>query len=235
MAVSIVVVGSAGVYEYNTYTTEQQQLRAAEKLAANKTQAATSDAEPSLVASPEVVPSALSVVPELASPTKEVALPEADVQPVLPVTAFRWSAAGVAVDVVPMDWQVGQVVNPPLDANGFDPVAHWIKDSGASEAIRPIVLAAHTCTSQDRRLCNEVTFPFMRLSHEGWAAGQPASIVDATGRTINYTLVDRKVVDKSKAFSYANDRCLLVAFTCNLQNPDGEITLVTFRRTQCGA
>lgn len=233
--VGIALIGSAGVYEYNTYAAEQQQLRAAEQLATQKTHAATPEAEPSSVASPEVTPSVLPVVPEPASPTREATPPVADVQPVLPVTAFRWSAAGVAVDVIPMDWQAGQVVNPPLDANGFDPVAHWIKDSGASESLRPIVLAAHTCTSQDRRVCNEATFPFMRLSYDGWAVGQPASIVDATGKTIDYTLVDRKVVDKSKAFSYANDRCLLVAFTCNLQNPEGEITLVTFRRTQCGA
>ena len=134
-----------------------------------------------------------------------------------------------------MAWQPGQVVDPALDANGFDSVAHLLEGSGKSEALQPLVLAAHTCTSTDKRLCNDATFPFMRLSYDGWAVGQPATVVDATGKTIDYTLVDRQVVDKSKAFSFANDRCLLVAFTCNLQNPEGEITLVTFKRNHCGA
>lgn len=233
-AVSIALVGGAGAYEYNKYSTGQQQLRAAEQLAAEKTLPATPSATPAPTVSPRVTPSASPSV-STSAPKEVTAPPVADVQPVLPVTQFRWSAANMAVEVVPMEWQMGEKVDPPLDTNGFDPVAHWIKDSGVSERLRPIVLAAHTCSSQDRRVCNEVTFPFMQLSYEGWAVGQPASIVDATGKTIDYTLVNRELVDKSRAFTYPNDRCLLVAFTCNLQNPDGEITLVTFRRTGCGA
>lgn len=235
LAAVLVLTGTAGVYEYNRYAAEQRQIQAAEQLIAESSQRAELPEVSAPVAIPQPTPSASPATAEPAPPGGESAPPVVDTAPTLPITQFDWPAVGLSIDVVPMAWQPGQVVNPGLDANGFDPVAHLLEGSGESEALQPLVLAAHTCTSTDKRLCNDATFPFMRLSYDGWAVGQPASAIDATGRAINYTLVDRKVVDKSKAFSFANDRCLLVAFTCNLQNPEGEITLVTFRRTGCGA
>ena len=232
---ALALVCAAVIYSFNRNSAEQRQIQAAEQLA---TQQAEPPTPPAVTPSPTVTPRGQSSTsppaPESVPPTTAgSALEPVDVSPALPITKFTWPAVGLSVDVVPMDWRADQTINPPLDANGFDPVAHWLKGSGESAAARPVILAAHTCIVGNE-LCNDVTFPFNKLSHDGWAVGQPASLVDATGQTINYTLVDRKLVDKSKAFSFANDRCLLVAFTCNRKNPDAEITLVTFRRAGCG-
>ncbi|MEA5456664.1 hypothetical protein SPF06_18225 [Sinomonas sp. JGH33] len=150
----------------------------------------------------------------------------------MPPTKFSWPAAGLSVDVVPADWSAGQLVDPVLDANNFDPVAHWLKGTGQGGAVRPVVLAAHTCHA-GVRLCTDATFPFNRLSYPGWAIGQPASLADANGRVISCSLDSRKVVDKTQEFAFPNDPCLVVAFSCNYGNPDAQIVLLTFRCGQC--
>ena len=236
--VGVVVAGlvaAAGIYGYNKYSAEEQQVQAARQLASQEVE--LSPATPS--GSPRETPIAESssttpATPKQESPRAVPAPTPVDVQPVLPVARFHWPAAQLSVEAVPMEWRADQTINPPLDANGFDPVAHWLKGSGEAGPAKSIILAAHTCTSPDRRVCNETTFPFIKLSFEGWAVGQPASLVDSAGQTINYTLVDRQVVDKAKAFEPANERCFLVVFSCNAVDPEGEITLVTFRRDGCG-
>lgn len=225
--IALVLVCAAVVYSFNRHSVEQRQIQAAEQLATQQAEPSTlPTVRPSPAATPTGVPSASRAAPKPASEP-------VDVSPVLPVTKFTWPAVGLSVDVVPMDWRADQAIDPPLDASGFDPVAHWLKGSGASIATRPIILAAHTCIVGNE-LCNDATFPFNKLSHDGWAVGQPASLVDATGQTINYTLADRRIVDKAKAFEFANDRCLLAVFTCNLADPHGKITLVTYKRNGCG-
>ena len=248
--VGVVLACAAFVYGQNRHSATEKQVNAAEQLAAEQAETPV----PVVTASPSVNPvtetpseapvtevsaAEASAAPMQVPPRAEpVPVPAANTEPVLPITKFHWPAAGLSVEVVPAKWQKGQVVDPPLDANGFDPVAHFLDGSGQSrgggDAVRPAMLAAHTCTSQDKRVCNEVTFPFIKLSYEGWALEQPASVVDATGRTVDYTLVSRKVVDKAKDFSFANDGCRLVVFTCNLKDPEGKITLVEFRRNGCG-
>jgi hypothetical protein len=150
----------------------------------------------------------------------------------LPPTKFAWPAAGLSVDVMPLGWTPGETVDPPLDANGFDPVAHWLAGTGAAGAIRPVVLAAHSC-HQGVALCNDSTFPFNRLSYAGWTLGQSATVTDAKGLVVSCTLADRKLVDKSHAFSFANDPCDVVVFSCNFENPDSQVVLLTFRCGQC--
>lgn len=225
--IALVLVCAAVVYSFNRHSVEQRQIQAAEQLVTQQAEPSTlPTVTPSPAATPTGVPSVSRAAPKPASEP-------VDISPVLPVTKFTWPAVGLSVDVVPMDWRADQTINPPLDANGFDPVAHWLKGSGESKAARPIILAAHTCIVGNE-LCNDVTFPFNKLSHDGWAVGQPASLVDAIGQTINYTLADRRIVDKAKAFEFANDRCLLAVFTCNLADPHGKITLVTYKRNGCG-
>lgn len=223
---ALALVCSAVIYSFNQQSVKQRQAQAAEQLATQP---------PGVSESPMVTPLPSATPGEAPSTSPAVQQPVAepvDVAPVLPVAKFTWPAVGLSVDVVPMDWRADQTINPPLDANGFDPVAHWLKGSGESDTARPIILAAHTCVVGNE-LCNDVTFPFNKLSHDGWAVGQPASLVDAAGQTINYTLADRRIVDKAKAFEFANDRCLLAVFTCNLADPHGKITLVTYKRNGC--
>ena len=131
-----------------------------------------------------------------------------------------------------MPWTASQTVDPPLDVNGFDPVGHWLVGTGESAAVRPVVLAGHTC-HQQVALCTDATFPFNRLSYSGWAVGQPASLTEANGGVVDCALADRRIVDKSKAFSFANDPCQVVLFSCNYDNPDAQIVLLTFRCGQC--
>lgn len=232
IVIALVLVCVAVVYQLSKSSSEQRQAHVAEQLTVQPT------SQPSLspIPTPSLVPtpSASLATPETASPVAHPPEVLADTQPVLPVARFKWPAAGMDVSVVPMDWRADQWIDPPLDANGLDPVGHWLKGTGELDAYRPIVVAAHTCYVGYAG-CNDQAFPFNRLSFPGWKVGQPASIIDATGRQIDYTLVRRQLVDKSKAFEFANDKCLLVAFTCNIENPDGEITLVTFRRTGCEA
>lgn len=136
------------------------------------------------------------------------------------------------MNVVPMDWTPGQIVDPPLDNNNFDPVAHWLKGTGQSAAVRPVVIAAHAC-HRLVPLCNDSTFPFNRLSYGGWAVGQPATLIDAHGHVVTCALEDRRIEDKTKQFAFSNDPCLVVVFSCNFENPDGQIVLLTFRCGQC--
>jgi hypothetical protein len=134
--------------------------------------------------------------------------------------------------VAPLAWSQGETVDPPLDANGFDPVAHWLVGTGTAGAIRPVVLAAHSC-HEGVALCNDSTFPFNRLSYAGWALGQSATVTGADGLAVPCTLADRRLVDKSRAFSFANDPCTVVVFSCNFENPDSQVVLLTFRCGQC--
>lgn len=237
IAAVLAVASTAGVYAYTDYAAEQRQLSAAERLMTESTQRAE---VPEVATTPTVVPSqAPSMTPDATAPAPPSEAPVPPVSndaPVLPIGQFHWPAASLSVDVVSMDWQVGQMIDPPVDADGFDRVGHWLRGTGENDRVKPIVLAAHTCTSSDRRLCNEVTFPFMKLSFNGWAAGQVASITDATGRTVNYTLIDRRIVPKAKdSIQFANNGCYLVVISCNVENPEGEITQVIFRRNECGA
>lgn len=175
------------------------------------------------------MPAASSTMP----PTPVGTPASAGFQPTaLPPQHFTWAAAGLSIDIAPMQWNATQVVDPPLDANGFDPLGHWLVGTGESAAVRPVVLAGHTC-HQEVALCTDATFPFNRLSYSGWAVGQPASLTEANGNIVSCALADRRIVDKSKAFSFANDPCQVVLFSCNYDNPDAQIVLVTFRCGQC--
>ncbi|MDQ4503082.1 hypothetical protein [Sinomonas sp. ASV322] len=136
------------------------------------------------------------------------------------------------MDVVPMDWDPKEPVDPPLDSRHFDPVGHWLVDTGGNAGVRPAVIAGHTCHA-GVPLCNDETFPFNRLSFAGWAVGQAASVTDRQGRVTQCSLESRQVVDKSKAFTFGNQPCTVVAFSCNYLDPDGQIVLVTFRCGQC--
>ncbi|WP_171042303.1 hypothetical protein [Sinomonas gamaensis] len=213
LALALVAV----VHQVDASARDQARLSAAQQLASSP---------PSAVSSPPQV---------TAPPSSAIAATEAPPSPpplALPPKAFAWPAAGLAVDVVPMAWTPGQTVDPPLDANNFDPVGHWLEGTGQSAALRPVVLAAHTCHVQVP-LCNDSTFPFNRLSYAGWSAGQPATLTDASGTAVPCTLEDRRITDKSKAFTFPNDPCLVVVFSCSVENPDADIVLLTFRCGQC--
>ncbi|WP_139346580.1 hypothetical protein [Sinomonas mesophila] len=217
----------AAVQQAQIDATQDRRAQAARLLAEASARAAASvpPAEPAVTepappAEPEPAPSSAPAEPQ------PVSLPRLS----LPPTGFSWPAAGLSVGVVPMPWTPGETVNPDLDANGFDPVAHWLVGTGETEEHQPVVLAAHTCYGADP-LCNPATFPFNRLSFPGWEKGQSASISDANGQTIPCSLEDRRIVDKSTQFSFPNDPHHVVVFSCNLERPHDEITLVTFR---CG-
>ena len=227
LACSIGLLGVACVHQAQAGAAESLRAEAARLLAeapagavpsAQPADPATAAPEPP--AEPDPSPSPASAEPAA------VQLPRLP----LPPTGFSWPAAGLSVSVVPMPWARDERVNPPLDANGFDPVAHWLTGTGENEDLRPVVLTAHTCFGADP-LCSPYTFPFNRLSFPGWEKGQAASISDANGRVIPCSLEDRRIVDKSTQFSFPNDPGLVVAFTCNIDRPNDEITLVTFR---CG-
>lgn len=213
LVVVFVLVPTAIFHQLTLDAREQQRAVAAQQLAQSSPPVATP-----------------AITPRQPSPTA-VATPTLPDIP-LPPTHFEWPAAGLSVDVVPMAWTPGQTVDPPLDVNNFDPVAHWLIGTGQSSALRPIVLAAHAC-HQLVPLCNDSTFPFNRLSYDGWALGQPAGLTDASGGVVACALTDRRLVDKSKAFTFANDPCSVVVFSCNFENPDGQIVLLTFRCGQC--
>lgn len=163
---------------------------------------------------------------------------------VYPIQGFSWQAAGVNVTVVPMNqmtWQQqasASGIDPPLDGNGFDRVGHWLEGTGPTlnGPTQAIVLAAHTCYSEDPTLCNDTTFPFRRLSFGGWAAGQHGAIVDAVGHSFDLTLVRRELVSKSGfRLDVDQDACEVQVFSCTEGDAHNTATLVTFRRTQCGA
>lgn len=210
---------------------QQQQLRAqaAQQLAGSVLEEDSGPASPASAGA-----ASTPTKPATASPTTSASRSSSAVSTpsiALPPRKFAWPAAGLSVDLVPMQWSSAETVDPPLDANGFDPVGHWLMGTGQSAAVRPVVIAGHTCHMQVA-LCTDATFPFNRLSYAGWALGQPATLTDASGR-VNCSLTDRKIVDKSKAFSFANDPCQVVAFSCDYTNPDGQIVLLTFGCGQC--
>ena len=234
LACSIGLLGVAGVHQTQVDASEGRRAEAARLLAEAAASAAqaphetTVPTEPAPPAEPDPAPPAEPGPAPSSSSQDPVAVPLPRLP--LPPTGFSWPAAGLSVGVLPMAWTPGETVNPPLDANGFDPVAHWLAGTGESEDHQPVVLAAHTCYGVDP-LCNPNTFPFNRLSFPGWEKGQAASISDAKGQAIPCSLEDRRIVDKSTEFAFPNDPHLVVVFSCNAERPNDEITLVTFR---CG-
>lgn len=210
---------AAGLYQLGSNAEQRRRAEAAQRLAA---------------ASPVTSAPAVTPTPTPTEPPASATAPAAPArtQVGLPPAAFSWPAAGFAVDIAPMDWSRDTPVDPALDPNGFDPIGHWLKGTGESDEYLPVVLAGHTCHT-DVYLCSPTTFPFNLLSYDGWAVGQPASITDSRGTTIPCLLQDRRIVDKSKQFSFSNDPCLVVLFTCNVKNPDEAVTLVSFRCGQC--
>jgi hypothetical protein len=222
LGLSAALAAFAGVHQLGDDARERLRAEAAQQLAA-------SVPEPSQAQAPSQAPTPS----ESASPAKASSTPVAPaVQIALPPRSLSWPAAGLTASVVPMNWNADDPIDPPLDPQGFDPVGHWLTGTGPSGNVRPIVLAGHTC-HQGVPLCNDATFPFNRLSYQQWAVGQPASVTDANGQVVNCSLVDRKVVDKSKAFSFGNNPCDIIAFSCNYDDPDGQVVLVTFRCGQC--
>lgn len=218
----------AGLHLLGDDARQQLRAEAAQQLAA-------SVPEPPLSSSGMATPTAVPGTATPPAPSRSAAPVPPPIQLaniVLPPRTFSWPAAGLTANVVPMDWSAAAPVDPPLDAQGFDPVGHWLVGTGQSSSVRPVVLAGHTC-HQGVPLCTDATFPFNRLSYQGWAVGQPASLTDGKGQVVNCSLADRKVVDKSKAFSFENNPCDVVAFSCNYDDPDGQIVLVTFRCGQC--
>ncbi|WP_138442294.1 hypothetical protein [Sinomonas susongensis] len=216
---------------------EAQQLASTASSPASPTPAASaSSAQPSALSAALggslSTPSAAASPKGATAPGTPAAKAPAHTSLTMPLTKFSWPAAGLSVNVVPLAWTPGETVDPPLDGNGFDPVAHWLEGTGGTGAIRPAVIAAHAC-HQSVPLCNDSTFPFNMLSYSGWAVGQQATVTDSRGMTAPCTLADRKLVDKSKAFSFANDPCDVVVFSCNFENPDGQVVLLTFRCGQC--
>lgn len=181
---------------------------------------------------PPVTPTASSL-PTIVEPARAVAPPVAPVAISYPLRRFTWPAAGIDVDIVVMNaslWQsqASTGVNPELDSNGFDTVAHWLEGTGLpGNSYQGPILAAHSC-HVGNYLCNNDTFPFMKLSFAGWKNGQSASVVDSAGRVIPLTLTARQVVPKDQDLPIINDAQSLQVFTCNIDDPDGRITLVRF-------
>lgn len=224
LGLAVVLAAAAVVYQTASDADQHRRADAARALAS----ASASPAD-----SPSAPQDATASQPPAASPTSSSAVTQPRAGVVVPPASFSWPAAGFSVNVVPTDWDPAVPVNPSLDANGFDSVGHWLKGSGESLNIQPVVITAHTCYDTASPLCNPTTFPFNRLSTDNWAVGQPASITDAHGAVIPCTLAERKLVDKSKQFTFRNDPCLVVLFTCNLDRPEDLVTLVTFRCGQC--
>ena len=231
LGIATAIAATAGAHQLEIDAHEQLRAGAAQQLA-------TPASEPSRGATPAApaTSAASAASPTTAAASTAAASPAAAASHApsiaLPLSKFSWPAAGLTVSVVPTAWSKDQPVDPPLDSNNFDPVAHWLTGTGESGEMRPIVLAAHSC-HQAVALCNDATFPFNRLSFAGWEIGQAATVTDALGKVVQCALASRQVVDKSKAFSFANDPCLVVAFSCNYENPDGQIVLLTFRCGQC--
>lgn len=223
--IATAIAATAGAHQLEIDRHEQLRAGAAQQLATPASGPAQGATPTALAPTPTTtaVPGAPASTAGSASRSPSIALPP---------SKFSWPAAGLSVSVVSTSWSKDQPVDPPLDSNNFDPVAHWLAGTGESDDVRPIVLAAHSC-HQAVALCNDATFPFNRLSFAGWEIGQPASVTDALGKVVECALASRQVVDKSKAFSFANDPCLVVAFSCNYENPDGQIVLLTFRCGQC--
>lgn len=204
-----------------------------------------------LATQPAPTSSAVSTLPALTSPVPSSIRPTPTSPPTipsvrtpasvgfqLPIKGFSWPAAGIRVAVIGMaaaEWRPQSVsggVDPDLSASGFDPVGHWLIGTGQTADYQAPIIAAHTCYQGDY-LCNDTTFPFNRLSYEGWATGQAASVTDATGTTVPLVLTNRQVVSKHKQLPITQNRCDIQVFSCNVKDPGGLITIVTFQRTQC--
>lgn len=241
VAVFLLILGmTVLVMTVNESVSRQQRLAAAEQLASQQ---------------PPVQPSVLPAVtptpsPSVSSSSPAAATPLAVSAPApaitYPITGFVWQAAGINVKVVPMaekEWvaQATTGVDPPLDQHGFDPVGHWLAGTGEGlNGPTPVtIIAAHTCYMDDPSLCNNGTFPFRQLSYASWAAGQSASLYDANGQLVSLVLDNYQVVDKSQPLPIVQDGpgvhagCYVQVFSCNLSDPHGKITLVTFKRSQC--
>ncbi|WP_422936020.1 hypothetical protein [Sinomonas sp. P47F7] len=233
LGIATAIAATAGARQFQIDAHEQLRAGAAQQLATPASGPSQGTAPAAPAAGPTAASTRTAAASSAAAPTA-VGSPAVSHGPsiALPLTRFSWPAAGLTVSVVPTAWSKDQPVDPPLDANNFDPVAHWLAGTGESDEVRPIVLAAHSC-HQAVALCNDATFPFNRLSFAGWEIGQAATATDALGKMVQCALASREVVDKSKAFSFANDPCLVVVFSCNYENPDGQIVLLTFRCGQC--
>lgn len=235
--ITLIVVGLITIV--SSEVTKQTRLQAAEQLSS---QAAT----PSSSASPSVTQTPVPTVGASSSVATPVTTPAPSPAIVYPITGFTWPAASMNVKVVTMaekQWvaQAASGVDPPLDKYGFDPVGHWLEGTGEGlNGPTPVtIIAAHTCYMDDPSLCNNGTFPFRQLSYAGATAGQGATITDANGQSVPLVLEKFQVVEKAEALPIVQDgpgvhaECYVQVFSCNLSDPHGKITLVTFRRTQC--
>ena len=238
MVIAAIVVGLF-VIVYSV-SLKQARLQAAAQLSSQ----ASSTPAASLTASQT---QSAAATPTTSSPTTSpVVTPAPPPSITYPITRFAWPAAGMNVKVITMaekQWvaQATSGVDPPLDKNGFDPVGHWLEGTGAGlNGPTPVtIIAAHTCYMDDPSLCNNGTFPFRQLSYDGWKAGQSATITDASGQSVPLTLEKFQVVEKTDPLPIVQDApgvnasCYVQVFSCNLADPHGKITLVTFKRTQC--
>lgn len=229
LAVAFAVAGAG--FQVADAAHQQNRALEADRLAAQRADSGEAPS-PAPTSSAPTRSAQSSSAPVAPVPSPHVPSPTAGNKLVLPPTKFAWPAAGISVNVLPLAWSQGETVDPPLDANGFDPVAHWLAGTGTVAGIKPVVLAAHSC-HEGVPLCNDSTFPFNRLSYPGWTQGQTAIVTGANGLSVPCTLADRRLVDKSRAFSFANDPCTVVVFSCNFENPDSQVVLLTFRCGQC--
>ncbi len=239
--IAVMVIGAFTAI--NALATNQAQHQAAEQLLSQAAPASPSaSASPSATQSPSPAAAATASSPAAVHTTAPAPPPAI----AYPITGFAWPAASMNVKVVTMAerlWvaQATSGVDPPLDKNGFDPVGHWLEGTGAGlNGPTPVtILAAHTCYSDDASLCNDGTFPFRQLSYGGWKVGQSATITDAHGQSIPLTLEKFQVIEKTDQLPIVQDGpgvnagCYVQVFSCNLSDPHGKITLVTFKRSQC--
>src|SRR5579859_5087117 len=120
LGLATALAASAAAHQLGLDAHEQLRAEVAQQLAA-------SAPEPSVTPSPApthtATPSPAAAKPTVANPAPPAATPSI----AMPPTKFAWPAAGLSVDVVPADWNANQPVDPVLDANNFDPVAHWLK------------------------------------------------------------------------------------------------------------
>lgn len=234
LVISIVCLGYARLLSYQNH---QSRVDAAHQLTSAPTVGAVTPMPSAVTAMPS--PSVEEVAP---APSPAASTTHASVAIVYPIQGFSWPAAGIKVATVTMDhstWQQQAAttgISPPLDSNGFDRISHWLEGTGPTlgRPSRSVVIAAHTCSSPDASLCNDATFPFRRLSYDGWAVGQRAAIVDASGHSFDLALVRRQLVPKV-GFMLDDDPCEVQVFSCTEGDTHNTATLVTFRRTSCTA
>lgn len=245
VVVSIIAIASLS-YAGVSFWTQQSRVEAARQLIQSPppTSSPATPTPSAAVVTPSPSVAAATPVPTPSVPTPSAPAPtSASAALVYPIQGFSWPAAGIKVATVTMDhstWQqqaatTGTGISPPLD-NGFDRVGHWLEGTGPTlgHPSQSVIIAAHTCFSPDASLCNDATFPFRRLSYDGWAVGQRAAIVDAVGHSFDLVLVRRQLVPKV-GFMLDDDPCEVQVFSCTEGNTHNTATLVTFRRTSCAA